>query len=75
MDCTPVRGDGSSDERWLRYDEAEALTVAKGCKVDGCERQYHANGYCNLHYQREKKGVSFDAPAMIFRVGCLVMGC
>jgi hypothetical protein len=28
----------------------------KTCKVDGCKRPYRAKGYCNVHYQKWRKG-------------------
>ena len=26
------------------------------CKVDGCKRPYQAKGYCNVHYQKWRRG-------------------
>ena len=28
----------------------------KNCKVKGCKRPYRAKGYCNVHYQKWRKG-------------------
>lgn len=31
-------------------------TKGKVCKIQGCKRPYKAKGYCNVHYQRWRKG-------------------
>ena len=28
----------------------------KSCKVKGCKRPYRAKGYCNVHYQKWRRG-------------------
>jgi hypothetical protein len=28
----------------------------KSCKIKGCKRPYRAKGYCNVHYQKWRKG-------------------
>lgn len=28
----------------------------KTCKIKGCKRPYRAKGYCNVHYQKWRKG-------------------
>jgi hypothetical protein len=28
----------------------------KTCKMKGCKRPYRAKGYCNVHYQKWRKG-------------------
>jgi hypothetical protein len=28
----------------------------KTCKIKGCKRPYQAKGYCNVHYQKWRKG-------------------
>lgn len=28
----------------------------KSCKIKGCKRPYRAKGYCNVHYQKWRRG-------------------
>ena len=37
-------------------------TPPSTCTVDGCDRRYFSSGYCTLHYQRSRNGISMDAP-------------
>jgi hypothetical protein len=32
------------------------LAGEKSCKIKGCKRPYRAKGYCNVHYQKWRKG-------------------
>lgn len=48
------------------------------CSVEGCERQIHARGFCNAHYQRWVKGTSMNAPIRFdprLEGICVVDGC
>jgi hypothetical protein len=46
-----------------RSSELEEVRSARRCKVDGCERPYDANGYCNLHYNRARLNGGDPGPA------------
>lgn len=35
--------------------EVLATRISKGCKVTSCERMHFARGYCQSHYNRERK--------------------
>lgn len=39
--------------------------MRKQCRVDGCDRQIHAKGICNLHRQRLSRTGTTDAPVLI----------
>ncbi|MFF9197340.1 HNH endonuclease signature motif containing protein [Streptomyces sp. NPDC014779] len=40
-----------------RRRQAEAAgAIGRTCGLDGCERPYRSNGYCNTHYLRWKRG-------------------
>jgi len=32
------------------------LAIEKECKIEGCSRQARAKGYCNIHYNKWRKG-------------------
>lgn len=32
------------------------------CKIEGCGKPHYGRGWCNMHYQRDKKGTPMDAP-------------
>lgn len=34
----------------------EQKTVVKKCKIEGCKRPYRAKGYCNVHYNKWRRG-------------------
>jgi hypothetical protein len=34
----------------------DELAGEKSCKIKGCKRPYRAKGYCNVHYQKWRKG-------------------
>ena len=37
----------------------------KICKHPGCDRPVHANGFCNMHNTRDKRGQDMDAPCKV----------
>ena len=37
------------------------------CAVRGCDRPRLAKGYCAFHYERDRKGIPFDAPRFTMR--------
>ena len=41
------------------------------CKVKECIREVHAKGYCPAHYQRFRKGMEVDVPALANQGGWL----
>lgn len=46
------------------------------CKLDGCERERRALGYCLLHYRRFKEGRDLEAPVFARQPRlCSVDGC
>ena len=34
----------------------------RGCKMEGCERSFYANGFCYLHWERDRDGTDMDLP-------------
>ncbi len=32
------------------------MSEAKKCKAEGCKRTYRAKGYCNVHYNKWRRG-------------------
>ena len=42
-------------------------TVLHGinCTHTGCSRKHVANGYCSMHYYRDKRGADMDAPMQV----------
>lgn len=34
----------------------KTMQVAKVCKMAGCKRPYRAKGYCNVHFQKWRRG-------------------
>lgn len=52
--------------------------MADPCRVDGCDRALFALGLCHGHYQRQRKGQSFEKPLRPPPGGprsCSVDGC
>jgi len=52
--------------------------MAAQCSVAGCNRVSRLKGYCNVHYQRARKGRPLEAPVQLRRVRaefCSVAGC
>lgn len=41
----------------------------KRCSVDGCDRQFLANGVCSMHYQRLLRGGSLDRRMSRYKAG------
>lgn len=39
------------------------MTVQPSCSAQGCDRKHYGLSLCHMHYQRQKKGLPFDAPS------------
>lgn len=46
-----------------------------GCKVDGCTREHHGRGYCNVHYYRWRRNGHTDLVKKVGREDCTIDGC
>lgn len=47
-----------------------------GCSVASCGRKVRAQGLCDSHYQRQRRGRPVDAPLRSYGgTGCSVAGC
>lgn len=47
----------------------------KGCLAPGCDRPYHAKGYCSTHHKRLVRHGSLDLPKRTYELECKVDDC
>lgn len=46
----------TKDNQFVPIRREDEANPKKTCSIPGCERPYHANGYCGMHAQRAKRG-------------------
>lgn len=54
------------------------LACGSRCAVDGCDRPVRTAGFCNTHYERQRRGAEVSAPVQRRERGerlCKVSGC
>ena len=54
---------------------AKRHNTRRKCSIEGCDRPYTAQGYCQKHYDYKKKTGEIKSIQKRFQVGCLISGC